>query len=765
MAVKDKDVETKVDEKVDYKVIGSRPIRHDATDKITGRALYGGDFHAAGLLHGKVLRSPHAHARIRSIDKSRAEAHPGVMAVVTSEDLPVPEDKISDVGEGGTANVKYLSSNVLARGKVVYEGHAVAAVAAVDVHVAEEALELIDVDYEVLPPVMDVLGAMKDDSPILHDDLRTKSLGEETDKTSNIGEYVQHTMGDLEKGFAEADVVVEREFHTATVHQGYIEPQNASAHWTLDGRLTIWTSTQGAFAVRGEVSDILQLPVSKIKVVPMEIGGGFGGKISVYLDPVAAILSRKTGRPVKMVMAREEVLKATGPTPGSYIRVKMGAKKDGTITAAEAWMAYEAGGFPGGVLGPGVQCIFGPYNIANVKIDGYDVVVNKPKTNAYRAPGATNAEFASETVVDELAEKLGTDPMELRLKSAAKEGTRRADGPVYPRIGCIETAQAAKDHEHYSAPLEGANRGRGVATGFWFNVGLQSSCSMSVNSDGTVSMVSGSTDLAGTRTALSMQAAEVLGIPVEDFIPSVGDTDSVGYTDVTGGSRVTFATGWAVYEAARDVKKQMKERAALIWDVPVDQVTHSDGVFSAKSDTSLKFTFKELADKLSDTGGTVIGSASVDPKGIGGAFATHIVDVEVDPETGKVDILRYTAVQDVGKAIHPSYVEGQIQGGAVQGIGWALNEEYFYNEEGKLANASLLDYRMPTALDLPMIEAVLVEVANPGHPFGVRGVGEVPIVPPPAAIANAIYNAIGVRMTNLPMSPGHVLETLWKNGK
>jgi CO/xanthine dehydrogenase Mo-binding subunit len=443
----------------------------------------------------------------------------------------------------------------------------------------------------------------------------------------------------------------------------------------------------------------------------------------------------------------------------------MGVKKDGTITAAEAWMAYEAGAFPGSPIGAGTMCIFAPYRIPNVLIDGFDVVVNKPKTSAYRAPGATNASFASETVIDEICERLSIDPLDFRLKNGAKEGDRRADGPTYPRIGCIETVQAAKSHSHYKAPLGGPNRGRGVASGFWFNVGLKSSCSIAVNSDGTVSLVEGSTDLAGTRTAISMQAAEVLGIGVEDVIPTVADTDSVGYTDVTGGSRVTFATGWAAYEAARDVERQMMERAAQIWDIPADQVTRSNGLFQSKGEPSKKFTFEELAAKLNETGGTIVGRATVDPKGVGGAFATHIVDVEVDPETGKVEILRYTAVQDVGKAIHPSYTEGQIQGGAVQGIGWALNEEYFYNEDGRLANASLLDYRMPTALDLPMIDAVLVEVPNPGHPFGVRGVGEVPIVPPPAAIANAIYRAVGVRMNVLPMSPGNVLKAILNKKK
>src|SRR5262249_14686305 len=367
------------------------------------------------------------------------------------------------------------------------------------------------------------------------------------------------------------------------------------------------------------------------------------------------------------------------------------------------------------------------------------------------------AAFAVETVVDEICEKLGVDPLDFRIRNGAREGTRRADGPVYPRIGMIETVEAAKRHPHYTAPLSGPNRGRGVASGFWFNLGLKSSATASVNADGTVSLVEGSTDIGGTRTSIAMQLAEALGIRAEDVRPVVGDTDGVGYTDVTGGSRVTFATGWAAYEAAQDIKRQLIARAAQLWNVPAESVSYVDGVLSS---SDKRMTFQELAAKLHWTGGTIVGPASVDPPGVGGGYATHLVDVEVDPDTGKVTILRYTAVQDVGRAVHPSYVEGQMQGGAVQGIGWALNEEYLYNERGEMTNASYLDYRMPTCLDLPMIDTVMVEVANPGHPYGVRGVGEVPIVPPPAALANAIYRAVGVRMRQLPMSPGRIVKEM-----
>jgi len=740
-----------------YKVIGTRPIRHDGTDKVTGRAVYGGDTHLPGLLYGQVLRSPHAHARIRSIDVSKAAALTGVKAIITGTDLPPAEDRIVDLGEE-TANLKYMRDNVLATDRVLYKGHPVAAVAAINVHVAEEALALIEVDYEVRQAVTEVREAMQDGAPLLHDNLTTQDFGEDTGKKSNIASHFQHKLGDPDKAFAEADIVVEREFQTATVHQGYIEPHNATAMWNSDGHLTVWTSTQGSFTAQAQISGVLDVPVSRIKVVPQEIGGGFGGKIPIYLEPVAALLSQKSAHPVKLIMHRADVFESTGPTPGSYIKIKMGANKDGKITAADAYIAFEAGAYPGAPVGAAAMCVFSCYDIANGRIDGYDVVCNKPRSFAYRAPGSTQVAFATEHVVDELAAELDIDPLEFRMKNNATTGTRRIDGVVFPKMGCQEVLEAARDSEHWKSELKGENRGRGIAMGYWFNVGLKSAVTASVNKDGTVNLVEGSTDIGGTRTSIAMQLAEALGIAAEDVNPQVVDTASIGYTDVTGGSRVTYATGWAAYEAAQDIARQCCERAAQLWETEAAQVEFKNGLFSHKGDASKSLGFKELIGKIDETGGPIVGRASVHPEsGVGGSFAANIVDLEVDPETGKVKILRYTVIQDAGCAIHPAYVEGQLQGGAVQGIGWALNEEYFYDDQGEMANASYLDYRIPTSLDLPMIETVIVEVPNPGHPYGVRGVGEVPIAPPPAAIAGAIANAVGVRLQELPMRPDRVL--------
>lgn len=747
-----------------YKIIGRRPVRPDGNDKVTGRAQYGADVALPGMLYGRVKRSPHAHAIIKNIDYSKALELEGVKAVVTNSDFATIGDDVADLGETVTTMNDVLD-NVLASGKALYAGHAVAAVCATDPHIAEDALELIEVEYEPLSPVLNVHDAMADAAPQLHEEMRTVEMlarfvpgPDQGENPSNTASHLRMEIGDIEKGFSEADIVIEREFETGTAHQGYIEAQNGTALWDQDGQLTVWVSTQGAFAVRTQLAELLKLPLSNVKVVPTEIGGGFGGKIPIYMEPMAALLSKKTGQAVKMTMNREEVLIGTGPTGATYTRVKIGATNDGTLVAAEAYLAFEAGAYPGSPVGAGASCMFASFDIPNVRADAYDVVTNKPKTSAYRAPGSPAATFAVECVMDELAESLEMDPMELRQKNSSHEGTRRADGVEFAVIGAEEVMQATIDSPHYRSELSGENHGRGVSMGFWFNAGMESSASASINADGTIHLILGSVDIGGQRAALAMQFAESMGIEYEAVKPQVVDTDSVGFNGVTGGSRTTYATGWAVHNLALDLRNQLTKRAADIWEVDHDQVSYDDGEIRGPDDKSSSLA--ELCAKLPTTGGMIQGSADVSPSTPGPAFGCHIVDVEVDRETGKVEVLRYTAVQDVGTAVHPSYVEGQIQGGAAQGVGMALNEEYVYSDEGRMLNSSLLDYRMPTALDLPNIETVLVEVPNPGHPYGVRGVGEVPIVPPLAAVANAIYDAVGIRVRTLPASPTMLLGEL-----
>ncbi len=739
----------------EYKVVGTRPIRHDGADKVTGRAVYGADMNLPGMLYGKVLRSPHAHARITRIDTSKAEAHPDTRAVVTSADF-APSDPVGPIAILG----QMPRDNVLVRDKVLYKGHAIAAVVASSPHAAEEILSLIEVDYEPLPAYTNVEESMAEDAVALHD---TWTDNPDLPGGVNVAARDQYRFGDPEEGFAEADRVFEREYRTKTVHQGYIEPQNATAWWSPDGRLTVWCSSQGHFGVRDNIARILGLPVSQVKVVPLEIGGGFGGKIPPYLEPVAAVLSKKSGNPVKMVMDRTEVLQATGPTSGSLVRIKIGVTNEGRITAAHCWMALEAGAFPGSPLAGAASAVFAPYLIENVQVDGFDVVSNKPRTQAYRAPGAPIVMYCTETLMDEIAEALGIDSVELRLLNVARQGDRRADGVMNGRIGAEETMHAVGEHPHFTAPLEqveGRLRGRGWSMGFCRNNTGMACVVANVLGNGTVSLVEGSVDIGGTRTAIAQQFAEVLGIPVEDVNPTIGDTDTIGYTSVTGGSGVAFKSGWAAHEAAMDIIQQLVVRASLVWDTDPEDIEYVDGMLRHKSDTELRMSFKEIVGRLPETGGPVVGRANMNPGGSGGSYAANIVDVEVDPGTGKVDILRYTAFQDAGFAIHPSYVEGQIQGGAAQGIGWALNEEYYMGDDGSMMNTSLLDYRMPTSLDLPMIDAVIVEVNNPGHPFGVRGVGEANIAPPLAALANAIHDATGVRLHRLPMNPQSIVAAL-----
>jgi CO/xanthine dehydrogenase Mo-binding subunit len=745
----------------EFKVVGTRPPRPDGVDKVTGRAKFGADLHVANMLIGKVLRSPHAHARIKSIDASKALALPGVKAVVTSADFNDLPSEFIPAGEM-MVNFRDMTRNIMAREKALYEGHAVAAVAAISESVAAQALKLIAVDYEVLPHVLDVDQAMAAGAPLLHDNMYTIGVDPKPAESSNVAKRVEFSLGDIAAGFAKADVIVEREFTTAPVHQGYIEPHACLASVSEDGQAELWCTTQGQFIVRNFCSKLLGLEAAKLRVTASEIGGGFGGKTVVYLEPLALALSRKAGQPVKMVMSRTEVFQATGPTSGSKVRVKIGATRAGRIVAADALLKYQAGAFQGSPVQPGCMCAFAPYDLENVRVVGFDVVSNRPKVAAYRAPGGPISEFAVECVVDELADKLGIDPVELRLKNAAKEGTRAAYGPKFGPIGLVQTLEAAQSHAHYRAPLS-ANQGRGVASGFWFNIGGETCATLNLTEDGSVTLVAGTPDIGGSRASLAMMAAEELGITLDKVRPLIGDTSSLGFTFLTGGSRVTFSSGMAVIEAARDMIQQLRERAAKTWELPLDQVVWQDGCARALT-VEKELPLAEIARNAGKTGGPIVGNAAINAQGAGPSLATHMVDVEVDRETGYVKILRYTAIQDAGKAVHPAYVEGQMQGGAAQGIGWALNEEYVYDDKGRLENPGFLDYRIPVCSDLPNIDTVIVEVPNPRHPYGVRGVGETPIVPPMAAIANAVAHALGIRFTQLPMSPPRVLAAIDRAG-
>ena len=623
-------------------------------------------------------------------------------------------------------------------------------------------------DYEVLPHVIDVEQAMAADAPLLFEDMVTRGIDPPPKCPSNVSKRVGFEIGDVDAGFAEADEIVEKPYRTAPIHQAYIEPQACLANWEGGGKAELWSSSQGHFTVRNLTAKLTGMTIGDLKVNPAEIGGGFGGKTIVYLEPVALTLSKMSGHPVRMNMSREEVFKGTGPTSGASMTVKIGVKRDGTITAAEAILKYQAGAFPGSPVTNGCMCAFAPYDIPNQRTVGYDVVSNRPKAAAYRAPGAPISAYAVESTMDIAAKTIGMDPLEFRLMNAATPGTRMVYGPKLAHGGYVETVQVLLDHPGYTAPL-GPNQGRGAASGFWFNGAGDSGANVAVNADGTVTIATGSPDIGGTRASMALMAAETLGIDYDLIQSNVVDTETVPYCHVTGGSRVTYATGLAVINACEQIIDDLRARAALMWDVDIDAVVWEDGRAKPASSNVGDFeplSLKEIASKFSATGGPIGATGTVNAGGQAPGFSTQFCDVEVDPETGRVTILRFVIAQDAGRAIHPSYVEGQMQGGVVQGIGWALNEEYIYDEDGRLSNPGFLDYRVPVASDVPMIEPIVVEVPNPNHPYGVKGVGEVSICPPMAAIANAVADAIGRRMQELPMSPPKVLEALdHRNGR
>ena len=736
------------------KWIGKNTVRPDGAEKVTGRAEYGADTSMPGMIWGCVLRSPHPHAKIISINTKKAEALKGVKAVITSKDIvDFPLDTPVVLG---IQDMRWMCRNVMARDKVLFHGHPLAAVAATTEEIAAKACELIEVEYEILPWSIDIEDAIKPDAPILHENYTFN------DKPSNIVGSLEHKKGNIEEGFAKADVIIERNFKTEAVHQGYIETHACLVSVAGDGRATIWSSSQGQFMVRAMTAYLTGIPQSNIKAIPAEIGGGFGGKTIVYLEPLATILSQKTGRPVKIVMNREDTMRATGPTSASTSTVKIGATNDGKIVAAQGTFYLQAGAFPGSPIRGATACAFGPYDLPNAYTLGYDVVSNRSKVAAYRAPGAPIGSYGVECVIDEIAEAIKMCPLEIRKINAAKEGTKAVQGPIYPKMGYLETVQAAIDHPHYKAPL-GKNQGRGVASGFWFNAGGESSAQLNITEDGNVVVTTGHPDIGGSRASIANITAELLGINHNRVSVQIGDTASIGFSNLTGGSRVLFASAMVVTQSSQKVIKQLKERAGKIWGIDADAIEWENGEARPAGDNAGKFkplSLAEIADKATATGGPIGAGVQLNTEGAEGGFATHICDVEVDVELGIVRVIRYTSIQDVGKAIHPDYVEGQLQGGCAQGIGWALSEEYIYNKNGHLDNTGFLDYRMPVCSDLPMLDTLIIEVPNPKHPQGVRGVGEVPLVPTLGAVSNAVYQALGKRSYSLPMSPPKVLKII-----
>lgn len=751
-----------------FRVIGKRVPKVGGVEMVTGQAQYGADVYLPGMLTGKILRSPYAHARIENIDTSKAKKVRGVHAVITGADFP--EAKPGAAFPVGEIEIPLagIAALVIAKEKSLFHGHPVAAVAAAEAWIAEEALSRIRVDYEELEPVPDIEAALREDAPIvlegvsgLEGDVKTKNaLGTTiSDKPSNMAQILEMGWGDVNRGFEDADVVVEREYRAAMAHQGYIEPNAAVARWDPDGQVTVWACTQGSFTLQLQLAGLLKLPLNKVKVVPTELGGAFGGKCLAMHEPIAVMLSKKCGRPVRVVMTREEVLRATGPGSPVIVRFKTGCKRDGTLTAVEADLKYDAGCIPGSAVGAACQTFIAPYKTPNLKIIGYDIVTNKTRVQAYRAPGAPQASFGMEQNVEEMARRIGVDSLAFRLKNANQEGDNQASGVPFNRIGLKEMLSRMSYSDHWKSSLpasgNGGKVGRGAAVGFWFGAQMTSTSTVQLNSDGTVSMVVGSVDMTGTRTAMVQICAEELGVDPDQVFITVGDTETAGFTDVTGGSRITYTMSHAVYNACQDAISQLRKRTATRFNTAVENVEWEAPYFFLKTDRSKRLHWQELAPIFDDA---VVGRGSTSRLKPAPAFAGHIADVEVDPETGKTKILRYTAFQDVGQCINPDRVEAQLQGGAVQGIGWALTEEYIFDSKAQMLNASLLDYRQLTSLDVPLIETEIVEVPASDGPYGIRGVGEAPIIPPPGAVANAMADALGLRLDTMPMTPERVLK-------
>ena len=742
------------------KVVGQEHPRVEILEKVTGQSVFGADVRLASpLLVGKILGSPHAHARIKNIDTRKAEKLPGVKAVVTARDFPP---------------VKFgrfiQDEEYFARTKVRLVGDKVAAVAAVDEETAEEALRLIKVDYEVLPAVIDGLEAMRADAPLIHEDCeRYGAAGLVQGRKGNILYHKQSLHGDIERGFREADQVFEHRFFAPMVHQTYIEPHAVLARVDASGRATVWIPTQAQFFIRQSIAEIFQWPLIKIRVIPTEIGGGFGGKMLPTVEPAAVDLAQKSGMPVQIVMSRAEDFQTANPRHPCHMRYKTGVMRDGTIVAREIEMVFGTGAFCGNglVIGQRAEMLAtGPYRIPNVKIDLFCVYTNHANCGPYRAPSGPQLAFGSEQQIDIIARELNLDPVELRLKNAIEEGdtTPAAGGPL-KSVHAKETLRKAAEAAGWGAKPREKNRGRGIALGYWLVGGMASSAGVKLNEDGTVSVLTGVVDLSGTVTSLGQIVAEVLGVDLEDVHIRTADSDFAPHSTISAGSQGLRSMGTATKLAAEEVKKQIAEVAADKLEAEAgDLVVEGKRVY-VKGTKEKGLSLAQVAQlSMTHKRGPIVSIQSAAQFSNQPAFSAHVAEVEVDPETGGVKVLRYIAAQDVGTAINPLSARGQIQGSVIQGLGQALSEACLF-KNGKMLNPTFLDYKIFSSLDAPRVEVHLVEHAAEGGPFGAKGIGEPSIVPVPAAIANAIYDAVGVRIFDLPLSAEKILLALQENGK
>jgi len=744
--------------------IGRRQRRADSPERLTGRTRFANDLLPTGALFTRFVRSPYASARIVGVDGSAALQVPGVVAVLTARDLPIPNLEAAVAGR----------DIVLALDRVVHVGQPVAVVLAETDGAAQDGAELVSVDYDELPAVVDFVDALTTDVPVLEkkrelsqEELAMHGAAVATDDSDadsnkpNVGSRTKFERGDVDAVLARAEIVVEREFHTRWVSQAYLEPQACTVGIDPLGNLTVFASTQALFHTRATVCRVLGLTDNEVTVTAMPVGGGFGGKFG-FLESTVAALAKAVNRPVRAVFSRQEEFSTGDPAPESRFRIKLGATRDGTITALDGDMLFDSGARAGAPVGIAGILLGSLYRFEALRITGTEVLTHKAATGAYRAPGAPQAAFALESAVDDLARELQMDPLDLRIKNAVAEGDERADGPKWTRIGlaeCLERAQVAYAAEKASL---GPNEGLGVAAGGWPGATDAASAVCRLNGDGSLQITTGTVDLTGTNTLFAIIAAEIFGMSdVSKVRVTTADTDSAPYVGGTGGSKVTYTIGPAVLRAAEDARDQVLRIAASELEAAVEDLEMADGNISVRGvpakTLSLADAFK-LSTRGSGTYTPVLGRGQTVVADHSPGMAVHIARVRVEPDTGKVFPVRYIAIQDVGRAINPALVEAQMHGGAVQGVGWGLYEQILFDEQGTPITGSFMDYTLPKASQSPSLEAVLVEVPSALGPFGAKGVGEPPVIPGPAAWANAVRDACGARVTELPITP----ERVWR---
>lgn len=741
------------------KVVGKELPRVEVLEKVTGQSLFGADVRLPGrVLCGRILGSPYAHALIKRIDTSKAERLPGVKAVITAKDLPPVRygDFVKDE--------KYFADR-----KVRYVGDRVAALAALEEEIADEALRLIEVEYEPLPALIDAFEAMRSEAPLIHEEFAEYPASHSVEnRKGNVCLHKQILQGDVERGFKESDRIFEHRFYAPMVHQTYIEPHAVLARFDASGKATVWVPTQAQFVVRAAIAEILDLPMTKVRVIPTEIGGGFGGKIATTIEPAAVALARKSRLPVQITMSRAEDFQSTTPRHPCHMRYRTGVKLDGTLMAREIELVFATGAYTGSgaiIAQGGLARAPGPYHIPHLKIDSYCVYTNTASCAAYRAPAGPQLAFASESQIDIIARELGIDPLEIRLKNAVEEGDKTAAGAALKNVHAKETLIKAAEAIGWKTKPRIKNRGCGIALAHWLVGGMASSAGVKLNEDGTVAVMTGVVDLSGSITSLAQIVAEVLAVYLEDVHVRTADTDFAPHSTISAGSQALRSMGSAAKLAAEEVKRQIMEVAADKLEAnPGDLIVEDKRVYvsGAKEKGLSLASVARLA--LSHRRGPIVSTQSVGSFPSQPAFTTHAADVEVDPETGRVKILRYVAIQDVGTAINPLSVRGQIEGGVMQGLGQALSE-YFTFRDGKIINPNFLDYKIPSSLDAPKIEVQLVEHMAEGGPFGAKGVGEPPIIPPPAVIANAVFDAVGARIYDLPLTPEKIVRAIRERKK